>query len=400
MGSVTDSGPRLQSIDAWRGLIMIVMALDHVRDFFHSGAFLFPPDDLTRTTPLLFFTRWITHFCAPGFMFTAGLGAFLWRSRRHRTRGDLSRYLLTRGLWLLLLEVTVMRFALNFNFSAGYPVLLIILWALGGSMVALSALLWLPARILAFLSVAVIALHNSLDGLSAARFGPAAPLWNILHQRGAFPLGGAVVVVGYPLLPWIATMAAGYCFGKVFLLDHERRQKILRRTGLACIVAFLVLRTANVYGDPVPWSVQRSGIFTLLSFLNCAKYPPSLDFLLMTLGPSFWLVAWFDRIRFSDSNPVMVFGRVPLFFFLAHFYAIHALAVVMAVLRYGTAAFGFLWKPLPSMGSPAKLFPADFGYPLGVAYAVWILLVAALYPLCRWFGKIKARRRDWWLSYL
>ena len=389
---------RLQAIDAFRGLIMIVMALDHVRDFFHRSAF--SPEDLARTTPVLFFTRWITHFCAPGFAFMAGMGAFLWWSRRQRSRADLTRYLLTRGLWLLLLEVTVMRLAFNFSFSLQYPVLLLVFWSLGGSMIALALLVQLPVRVLAALSIAIIALHNFLDPVTAAQFGAAAPLWNVLHQPGAFPVAGMFVVVGYPLLPWIGTMAGGFCFGRIYLLKAERRRSVLIGTGLACTVAFVALRWLNLYGNPLPWAVQRSGVFTLLSFLNCTKYPPSLDFLLMTLGPALLILAWFDRLRFGANNPLMVFGRVPFFFFVVHFFAIHALAVVMALLRYGNAAWRFAWSPLPSMGGDAKLFPPDFGYSLGQTYCIWILLVVALYPLCRWFGNVKARRKDWWLSYL
>lgn len=399
MDSGRQSGSRLQSIDALRGAIMIIMALDHVRDFFHRSAPLFRPEDLARTTPLLFFTRWITHFCAPVFMFTAGLGAFLWWQRKH-SRGELSRYLLTRGLWLILLELTVMRLALNFNFSPKYPVLMLVLWALGGSMIALALLVQMPLRWLSVLSVAIIALHNTLDSVQAALFGPASPLWNALHQPGAFRFAGEIFVIGYPLLPWIATMAAGFCFGHVFLLSPDRRQRIIRRTGFGCTVAFLVIRALNVYGDPVPWSMQRSGVYTVLSFFNCTKYPPSLEFLLMTLGPALILLGWLDRRRFSANNPLIVFGRVPLFFFLVHFYAIHVLAAVFAFFRYGEPSLRFLFSPLPSMGGNAALFPPGFGYSLGVVYLVWISLVTALYPLCRWYAGIKAGRRYWWLSYL
>jgi uncharacterized membrane protein len=295
------SSPRLQSIDALRGAVMILMALDHIRDLIHHDAMSFSPTDLTHTYPALFFTRWITHFCAPVFIFTAGLSAFLWL-QRGRTKAQLSRFLLTRGLWLILLELTVMRFAYNFNFSPRFPVLLIILWALGGCMVVLSALLHIPIRLLTILSIATIVLHNCLDGIKASNLGTYAALWNILHQVGAFVLHGTVVVIGYPLIPWIAVMSLGFCFGPIFLLEPASRQKILLYTGIATTLAFLVLRTINLYGDPSPWSSQKTPLFTLLSFLNCTKYPPSLLFLLMTLGPAFLALAYLDRRRFKTDN--------------------------------------------------------------------------------------------------
>jgi uncharacterized membrane protein len=379
---------RLQSVDALRGLIMIIMALDHVRDFFHHDAGLFSPTDLTRTTTLLFLTRWITLFCAPTFMFTAGIGAFFWW-QRGRTKPELSKYLFTRGLWLIVLELTAMRLALNFNFSLQYPLFLITLFALGGSMIALAALIWLPIRALSVLSVAVILLHNTLDGVRIAH-----PLWNLLHQPGAFQIGGMVIIFGYPLISWIATMAAGFCFGEVLQLPPEHRRTILLRTGLAASLGFIALRFANVYGDPSKWNGSA------LSFLNLTKNPPSLLFLLMTLGPVL-LVLWvFDRLRFSERSPLLVFGRVPLFFFLAHFYLIHAISGLLAIFRYGAAGTSMFFSPPPAAGALPGLFPADYGYSLGITYLAWILIVATMYPLCRWYGDLKAARRYWWLSYL
>ena len=390
---------RLPAIDALRGLVMIVMALDHVRDFFSRDAMIFSPTDLARTTPGLFLTRWITHFCAPVFMLTAGMGAFLWW-QRNRTRRQLSEFLLTRGLWLLALELVVMRVAYYFSLSLEYPILLLVLWSLGASMIALAALVWLPTRLLAVLSIAALALHNCLDGVQASQFGSAAPTWNILHQVGAFRVAGRLVIVGYPLAPWIALIAAGFCLGRVFLMDPAVRRRILLLIGAGSTLAFVILRAANVYGDPAPWTTQRTAVYTLLSFLNCTKYPPSLDFLLMTLGPALLVLAYFDRVPFRATNPLLVLGRVPLFFFVLHFYAAHAAASFMAWLRYGHAAFAFLFVPMPSMGGPSQLFPAGFGYDLWVVYIAWVLIVVGLYPLCRWFAQIKSRRRDWWLSYL
>jgi len=389
---------RIQTVDALRGAIIIIMALDHVRDFISSAAMNFSPTDLTRTTAVIFFTRWITHFCAPVFAFTAGMGAFLWL-RRNRTKAQLSRFLLTRGLWLMLLEVTLLRFILFMQIGIkGQLVILSVIWMLGLCMVLLAGLIHLPTRLLAALSIVVIAGHNLFDKIGAERFGSAAWLWNMVHQLGIFRFNGGVVLVGYPLVPWVAVVAAGYCFGQVFLWDPERRQRLLVRLGIALSVGFILLRAVNIYGDPVRWATQSSKLFTLLSFVNTTKYPPSLLFLLMTLGPAMIAMAWLERKQFAASNPVIVFGRVPFFFFVVHLAVIHAIAILMGFLRYGWR--DFLLIPAPSMGSMRSKFPADYGYDLWVVYAVWIAVVVALYPLCRWFAGVKQRRRDWWLGYL
>jgi len=366
---------------------MIIMALDHTRDFFHAGAQTFQPDDLSRTTAILFFTRWITHICAPVFMFAGGLGAWFWLSRG-RTTAELSRFLWSRGLWLVLLELTVLRVALNFSVSQGI-LMLTVLWALGWSMVALGFLAHLPVRVLALLSLLCIALHHLADPIRASQFGAAAPVWNVLHQPGTFAVGTVMVHVAYPLVPWIFVMAAGFCFGPVVSLDPESRRRWLLRIGLGLTFAFVAIRGLNVYGDPSPWTTRFPGM-SVLSFLRCTKYPPSLDFLLMTLGPAILILAWFDRLAFSKTNPLIVYGRVPLFYFLVHMFLIHGLAVVFALVRHGHAAF--LFRPLP--------YPPDLGYSLAVVYAAWFLVVVLLYPACLWFARLKERRRDWWLSYL
>jgi uncharacterized membrane protein len=390
---------RVRSIDAIRGLVMIIMALDHVRDFIHRGAMSQSPTDLATTTPILFFTRWITHFCAPVFMFTAGLGAFFWW-QNGRSKAQLSRFLLTRGLWLVLLELTVMRLAYDFDFSQKYPWLLLVLWVLGGCMIVLALLVWIPIPALAVLSVALIGLHNLLDRVNPAQFGSAAFLWNLFHQPGVFRLFGAVAIVGYPLMPWFAVMALGFCFGRIFQLEASVRHRYLLAIGTAATLGFVILRAINHYGDPFPWSPQRSATFTALSFLNTTKYPPSLAFLLMTLGPALLLLAWLDGRRLSTNNPLIVFGRVPLFYFVIHVYAAHAIAVWLALVKYGGSALGFGFHPVPSMGGPKELYPSGFGYDLWVAYVVWATVVLGLYPVCRWFARVKASRRDWWLSYL
>jgi uncharacterized membrane protein len=390
---------RVDAIDAVRGAVMVIMALDHVRDFIHRDAMSASPTDLATTTPALFLTRWVTHLCAPTFMFTAGLGAFLWW-QRGKTRQQLSIFLLTRGLWLIVLEVTVMRLAYDFDVSQQYPIFLLVLWALGACMIGLAALIWLPVPVLTALSLAMIALHDCFDNVRAAQFGSVAPLWNLLHQPGAFLLGRATVIVGYPLVPWIAVMALGFCCGRLFRIQRAARRRILTIIGIAATAGFVVIRALNGYGDPAPWAMQRSPVFTVLSFLNTSKYPPSLEFLLMTLGPALLALAWLDRLAIAPSNPLVVFGRVPLFYFIAHFYAAHAAAVFLALIKYGANALRFVFHPVPSMGGPRELFPDRFGYELWVVYLVWILIVVALYPACRRFAAIKAARRDWWLSYL
>jgi uncharacterized membrane protein len=391
--------PRIQSVDALRGAIMMLMAIDHIRDFMARSAQQFLPTDLTHTTPAIFFTRWITHFCAPVFLLTAGLGAYLWMTRGHHSKGELSRLLITRAIWLVVLEVTLLRVIMFSQVSyTTSPVLLIILWAIGLSMIALAALIYLPMQVLAGLSIAIIALHNLLVGIPAEAFGRAAWIWNILYQRGVIAVDGVNFRPAYPALPWVGVMAAGYCLGATFDWDEERRRRFLVRLGLALTASFVVVRFINRYGDPAPWSHQTSPVFTLLSFLNVTKYPPSLDFLLMTLGPALMAMAWLERFPFRSTNPLIVFGRVPFFYYVAHMFVAHAIAIAMNYARYG--AHSFLWIAPPSMGSPNNLFPPDYGFSLWTVYAVWIVVLALLYPACLWFARLKQRRRDWWLTYL
>src|SRR5690242_11190617 len=306
---------RLRSLHALRGAVIILMALDNIRDFINSAAIVFSPTALTPSTTALFFPRWITHFCAPMFAFTAGMGAFLWM-QRGRTKAELSRFLLTRGLWLVILELTVLRFILfsSIRFTNTLVILLVI-WMLGLCMIALAGLVHLPIRVLAILSVVVIAGHNLLDGVDAMKFGKAAWVWNILHQQGVFRVGNTSFLAAYPLIPWVAVMAAGYCFGPVMRWEPDRREKFLVKLGVALTAAFFLLRAWNRYGEPVRWAAQKSALFTVLSFLNCTKYPPSLDFLLMPLGPGILAMAWLARVQLHANHPPIVFGRVPFFFY-------------------------------------------------------------------------------------
>jgi len=393
------TGSRIQSVDALRGAIMMLMAVDHIRDFIARSAMQFSPTDLSRATAAIFFTRWITHFCAPVFFLTAGMGAFLWKQRAGHSRPELSRFLITRGIWLILLELTVLRVIMfsQVDYRGGI-VILLILWAIGMSMIALAGLIYLPLRVLAAVSIAIVALHNLLDGIAPERFGKAAWMWDILHQQARFSFGGINFLTAYPVLPWIGVMGAGYCLGTVFTWDAARRQRFLIALGIAMTLAFLVLRAINIYGDPRPWHSQPSALFTVLSFLNTTKYPPSLDFLLMTLGPAMIALALLERRRFSSDNPLIVFGRVPFFYYVLHLALAHLIAIFMNLVRYGRTPF--LLMASPSMGGDAKLFPPNFGYPLWAVYVVWIVVLLLLYPVCRWFARLKQRRHDWWLSYL
>jgi uncharacterized membrane protein len=380
---------------------MVIMALDHTRDFVNTEAQLFRPEDLSHTTAAIFLTRWITHFCAPVFMLCAGIGAFL---RLERTGGgvkDLSRFLWTRGLWLVLLEVTVVRIGFFFNVDYRGLVLLLVFWALGLSMIALALLIRLPFRALLAVSVGMIVLHHLLDGVRAAGFGSAAWLWRILHEPGLVMAGPPTVIVAYPVIPWIGVMAAGYCLGHVYRMPAAARSRLLIRLGLGLTLAFLILRIANVYGDPSRWKTQASPAMTVLSFLNTTKYPPSLDFLLMTLGPAIALLGVMERYIYgltSDRAPLTVFGRVPLFYFVIHIPLIHAIQIGMTWMRYG--ATPFLFTPPPTLGTDRGVFPPDYGWSLGVTYLVWIAAVVLMYPICLWFMRLKARKRAWWVSYL
>lgn len=372
---------------------MILMTLDHVRDFLGSQAI--SPTDIAHTTPALFLTRWITHFCAPTFFLLTGTGA--WLSLRHRTPASLARFLVTRGLWLVVLELTVFR-CLGYQFNADYRVtLLVILWALGWSMVALGAMVRLTPAVIAALGLTLIVGHNAFDRVKAADLGAFAPLWNILHSPGFVLQAPHVVFVSYPLIPWIGVTAVGFALGQVFDWEPGRRQRFLLRAGLACLAAFVVLRLPNVYGDPAPWSRQASGVMTALSFLNVTKYPPSLLFLLVTLGGSLLALRALEGRSPAWLRPAHVFGTVPLFYFLLHIPLIHAVAVAVCYVRYGDAHWMF---ESPDLGSYPFTTPPDWGFTLPGVYLTWILVVVALYPVCVWYARMKRERRRWWHSYL
>jgi len=402
--------PRLDSIDLLRGLAMVIMVLDHSRDWFSptlspQGS-LMAPELLDDPAPFLFFTRWITHFCAPVFVFLAGAGAWLYGSRPGRTRGQLSRFLATRGLWLVLLEFTVVLFAWLFVLTPGYLIGQVI-WAIGASMLVLSLLVFLPRGAIFALGAVIVLGHNALDGLAIEAealalgqnpvHGVAISLWKVLHVQGVillpWPFGSGSIagVVFYPLLPWIGVLCLGYAFGPVLQRPAESRNRSCVLLGLAAIAAFVVLRASNVYGDPAPFVLRESAASTVIAFFNVAKYPPSLLFVLMTLGPTLALMPLWTRLSTGAGRALVTIGRVPLLYYVAHLYLLHGMAVAWAVARFGPDAAGW--------GITGGYTPGyDLG--LGVAYAAWAIAVVALYPLCRWFAGVKQRSSAWWLSYL
>ena len=376
------SSKRITSVDLLRGLVMVIMALDHTRDY--TSSLRIRPEDLQQATFGLFMTRWITHFCAPTFFLLAGVGASL-MLRGGRTKAEVSRFLVTRGLWLIFLEVTILHFAWNFNW--GFPKFLLVIWALGLSMILLAVLIFIPTRILAVLSVLVIAGHNLLDGVKPEMLGGLAPLWVVLHTPG---LLSPKFFVGYPLIPWFAVMSLGYALGEVFRWEPAARKQFLIRAGIATSIAFIVLRFLNVYGNPFPWSTQRSAAMTLASFLNTNKYPPSLLYLLMTLGPAMIALAVFENARGKLVDMITVYGKVPFFYYVTHIFVIHVISAALAQSQGGQWQFLSL-----DTGS----FPKWYGVSLPWVYVLWATVVVLLYFPCKWFAGLRARRSDWWLSY-
>lgn len=377
---------RLDNVDLLRGVIMVVMALDHARDFLTDARF--DPTDLSRTTTALFLTRWVTHFCAPLFMFLAGVGAGISRARGRRP-GELAWFLVTRGAWLIVLENTVVRFGWQFGFSKDQNFL--VLWALGVSMICLGGLVFLPRVAVAAISILMIVGHNLLDGVQAGWFGAWAPVWNLLHEPGDFHLGGYDFFVLYCIIPWIGVMAAGYAFGPL-LADRKpggRRTVLLTGAGLTGL--FLLVRGINVYGDPSRWAPQGSVGWTILSFLNTEKYPPSLCFLLMTVGPGVLFLALFDKASGPIARFFVTIGRVPLFFYLLHIYVCHIAAILVGVLQGFHAS---------AMSQSFRELPQGFGVGLPAVYAAWGIIVGLLYFPCRWFAEYKRTHRQAWLSYL
>lgn len=395
MGSTAPS--RLLSIDLLRGLVILLMALDHARVFLHHAALFGDPTDLATTTPLIFLTRWVTHFCAPVFVLLAGVSAALHGGRVRRAA--LSRFLFSRGLWLVVIELTVINFAWTFDPAFGLHIFQVI-WAIGVSMVVLSGLVWLPRAFVGALGLLIVIGHNLLDPVAFS--GPvASTVWAFIHVRSAVPVGeDSLLFIVYPVLPWLGVMAAGYGLGGLYpgSFDPVRRRRWLLLAGGVMLVAFLILRALNGYGEPHGWERQDSDVMSILAFLKLTKYPPSLQFLLMTLGPALLLLGALDGVQRAGRlvRALAVFGRVPFFFYVIHLYLLHLAAYV------GGGITGFalsrMQLTLPNFLDETLI---DFGFGLGVVYAVWLGAVLLLYPLCKAFAGYKSLHRDrWWPSYL
>ncbi len=383
---------RIESIDLLKGLVMVIMALDHTRDYFHWSAMQFDPTDAHHSTLPIFFTRFITHFCAPTFSFLAGMSAFM--VGRRKSKSELSSFLLKRGLWLVFIELTIVNFSWFFDIQFRNPALLVI-WALGISMIVLAALIYLPRKAIFWFSLILIAGHNLLDDVHF----PGNVLWNIFHEPGGFSLAnGYTFFVAYPLVPWIAVMSLGYYFGGFYNTEFspEKRRKLFNTIGIGALVLFVLLRFTNIYGDAALFTQQDTLAKDLIVFFNPSKYPPSLDYLLMTLGVAFLFLANSENLKGKVVNFFTVFGRVPFFYYIIHIFAIHLAAMLYAQLSgYGADKLileGWITE-LPRM--------RGFGLALIWVYGIWIAIILLLYPFCKWFDTYKQNNKDkWWLSYL
>lgn len=386
---------RIDSIDFLRGLVMVIMALDHTRDFIHSEAMVADPLNFATTSPWLFLTRWITHFCAPVFVFLAGTSAFF-QSRR-KSKGELCSFLVKRGLWLILAEVTLVTFGISFDihFSAFF---LQVIWAIGISMVLLGLAVWLPFKLILAIGLLVVLGHNSLDYYEAGLKERPGLLYSLLHTQNFIPITeNRVLGILYPFLPWTGLMFLGYCFGKLFTqYEGAERKKRLLWLGSGIILFFILLRAVNAYGDPSHWAAQKNSLFTFFSFINTTKYPPSLLYLCMTIGPAILFLAFAGNIRNGFSKAVTVFGRVPFFYYILHFYLIHLVASLLSFTRGHSFAEGATGVP----GMPFKFIYPGEGYSLAITYLVWISVVLVLYPVCRWYSRYKQTHKQWWLSYV
>ncbi len=387
---------RIDEIDLLRGLVMIIMALDHTRDYFHAPAFVTDPLDLQTTTPLLYFTRWITHFCAPVFVFLSGSSIYFQSLRKDKS--SLQVFLLKRGLWLVFAEIFIISLIITFDFTFS-AILLQVIWAIGIGMILLALLIRLPFWLLFSLGLAIVYGHNLLDYYEASN-PPPYPVWyHVLHARAFLPLGPeTLVAVLYPVLPWTGVMILGYCFGRIYKMPVtvKKRNSIIAMIGLALLTLFVALRMINVYGDPQPWTESKNTFYSFLSFLNTQKYPPSLLFLCMTIGPALLFLAAFGQSRSWLSKIITVYGRVPFFYYVVHFFVLHLITAVLFLMRGHSFAEGLNGLP----GFPFRFVVPGEGYGLGIVYIVWILVVMLLYPLCKWFSNYKRNHNNWWLSYL
>lgn len=422
---------RIYSVDFLRGVVMMIMLLDHTRDFVHHNGMMSDPTDPMTTSVPLFFTRWITHFCAPVFVFLSGVSIYLQRMNG-KSKRELSWFLFTRGVWLVILEFTVIRFLVNFNVDYGSFIgMAQVIWVIGVSMIVMAALIYLPVAIVGAFGVTLIVFHNLLDVYRLPPdivFGGATnsmqKLWIVLHQQGLIQIGGSVLFVAYPLIPWVGVMAAGYALGTIYGWESERRRRFLIGLGLAATICFVAIRLTNVYGDPGTWTMRTAFVekveaaratgadnappaepreprltepaFSILSVLNTQKYPPSLLYLLMTLGPAIFILGLTDKIK-GDAlwqKIGIVFGRVPLFFYILQWISAHLFGIGLSLIAGKDIGYYF------SVLGPGTQMPPDNGFSLPVVYFAWIAGLVIIFPLCLWYGNLKLRNKHWVLSYL
>jgi uncharacterized membrane protein len=385
---------RIESIDIVRGLIMLVMALDHTRDYFHFGA---PsPTNMAATTPILFFTRLVTHYCAPNFVFLSGVSVFLAGTRR--TKSELSAFLIKRGLWLILFELVFVTFAITTNPQYNIVILQVI-WVIGLSMILMALLVRAPLIVFGIIGGIIVFGHNILDFVQLPKTGTAGIFIKIFFTAFAsiIPLGKTRIILDlYAVIPWMGVMFLGYVFGSLYQksVDPQRRKRILLITGISLIALFIVLRWTNIYGDPAPWSVQRNWGHTLISFLNVSKNPPSLMYLCMTIGPALVALALTEKIHNKLTAFLTVYGNVPFFYYFLHLCLIRVVNIILFF------ALGFHTNQIADPKSISLFRPNNFGFNLGVVYLIWLFIILALYFPCRWYSKYKRTHYQWWLSYL
>ncbi|PWB22852.1 DUF1624 domain-containing protein [Flavobacterium sp. HTF] len=384
---------RQPSIDIVRGIVMIIMALDHVRDLMHVDSITQSPTDLATTTPLLFFTRWITHLCAPIFVFLAGTSVYLSLQNKNNP-AETRQHLLKRGFWLIVLEFTLVNFGLFFDI--GFHTLLFeVIAAIGFGFIALGLLLKIRSKILGIIGLAIIFCHNLLLLIPFAENSVLKAVLSPFFGPVVIPFSGRAFIMGYPPIPWLGIMLVGFATGKFFALEEQKRKKLFLKIGLSALVLFITIRFLNIYGDPALWASQKDAVFTFLSFMNVTKYPPSLLFCLATLGIMFLLLAFAEQFQNGIKKVTLVYGKVPLFYFIVHFYVIHILTLIMLF------AQGFDWSQFEfasgTFGRPKGL---ESGLPLWAIYLIWISVVALLYKPSKWFGKYKTEHQHWWLRYI
>ncbi len=387
---------RLGSIDLLRGTVMIIMALDHTRNYFHNDAFLFSPTDLDQTSATLFFTRWITHYCAPVFVFLAGISAYLYGVKRNRK--ELSFFLLTRGVWLIIAELFIL--SLERTFNPSYPFFnLQVIFAIGVCMIVLSAVIYMRPGFILALSILFIAGHNLLDHVHVTSENNPSFLWALLHEPGEFTFGHFTFAVSYPVLPWIGIIGIGYCLGSFYSpgYDPVKRKKIFISLGWSAIALFIILRSGNFYGDAAHWGSQKNEVFSFLSFLNVTKYPPSLLYALITLGPALIFLAYTEKSLNAWKQKIALFGRVAMFYYLSHILLIHLLALPGAIISGYHLSDMVLTTRINSVQALK-----GYGFDLIIVYIIWIAVILILYPFCKWFDRYKRAHQSSkkWLSYI